>query len=143
MDIKGKSRRRFLKQSLGAATGLAAATTESDVIAGGPPQTDVGKLTLKDFSKRTGETFRIQLPTYLLSAKLSDTKDLTASSTCAKHPRPRKFRAPFRIELSTQMYGAMKSGTYTVQHTQLGTFNLLLTSVGSQMQAFKYDAVFG
>jgi hypothetical protein len=95
-------------------------------------------LTHNDFQGRTGDTF---------TAKGQDGQELALEMTDVEVPdpgpdgHPDGHRSPFWVEFVGAEH--LPQQTFSVEHAELGTFDLFLVPLGPSDKGMRYEAVFG
>jgi hypothetical protein len=99
-----------------------------------------GALTHEDFAGVVGTTFRAGLRTGAsANLRLLAVHPLTAPTHAAQPP---PTGDGFVLEFEAAARTELVSGTYAVQHSSLGRFDLFVTPVGPRGSAPRYESVF-
>jgi hypothetical protein len=90
-------------------------------------------LTSEDFAARVGETFT--------AAGDGGTLNLTLVAVDLL-PTPPEHRQQFSLELRDDAHLHLPQQTFSVEHAELGTFDLFMVPVGRDAEGIRYQAIF-
>ena len=99
-----------------------------------------GNLTSADFAQHLNETFRISadaLPG--INADLVDVSDLPDRDRAGTESLRRR---PFSLVCRGPPDRTLAQGIFTVEHDEMGSFDLFLVPIGPDDRGMRYEAVF-
>lgn len=100
------------------------------------------KLTLKDFSNRIGDSFKVTPSDGSEAFELELRRADASPFPKPKDPKAKKERDPFSIEFHSRLPNHTPQQIYAVEHEKLGKFDLFLVPLGPDAEGHRYEAVF-
>ena len=112
------------------------------------------RLTIDDFRERIGETFTVtprdgegrpvEAQAFRVELRRADPSQYAdAAARGGEEPRHSPGREPFSLEFLSRLPHHAPQQTFTVEHEQMGTFDLFLVPLGPSAEGHRYEAVFG
>jgi hypothetical protein len=93
------------------------------------------KLTIEDFKNRVGETFTA-------TAGEGRALNLTLLSVDALEARPDAEREPFSLKFRDEAVEHLPQQTVSMQHAEMGGFELFVVPLGPGPDGMRYEAIF-
>lgn len=104
-------------------------------------KTNLENLTLEAFQPRVGNTFIIRAtPEQAIDAELIEARALVDPGRSPKGASSQ--RTPFALLFRTTLRGALPQRIYSVEHDEIGAYELFLVPVGPDEKGMVYEAIF-